>query len=292
MLPEVLSNGLCSLKPQVDRLALAVEMVLTRDGSSSEFRFCEAVIHSHARLTYTRWPRCSSPAQRGGAGDLVPHLQQLHALYKALRRRARSAVPSTSKPWRRASCSTRSARSTRSCRCSATMRTSSSRSACCAPTWRRRASSSATRCPCCTACTRVPSAEKLENLRAYLGELGLGLRGGATPTRGLPAPARADCRARRRAHRADHAAALAQPGGLPAENKGHFRPQLPRLRALHVADPALSGSARTPRDPQRDPLEVRSKLVQARARCRELERTRIYPYDEAADGRPSASAAR
>src|SRR5690606_26092317 len=53
MLPEVLSNGLCSLKPQVDRLVMVCEMDLSRTGKISDFRFYEGVIHSHARLTYT-----------------------------------------------------------------------------------------------------------------------------------------------------------------------------------------------------------------------------------------------
>ena len=54
MLPEALSNGLCSLKPEVDRLAMACEMELSPAGSLTKYEFYEAVIHSHARLTYTQ----------------------------------------------------------------------------------------------------------------------------------------------------------------------------------------------------------------------------------------------
>lgn len=53
MLPEVLSNGLCSLNPDVDRLALVADMVLSKTGELVETQFYDAVIHSHARLTYT-----------------------------------------------------------------------------------------------------------------------------------------------------------------------------------------------------------------------------------------------
>ena len=52
MLPEKLSNGLCSLNPDVDRLAMVCEMTLAADGSIKRSAFHDAVIHSHARLTY------------------------------------------------------------------------------------------------------------------------------------------------------------------------------------------------------------------------------------------------
>ena len=52
MLPEALSNGLCSLKPAVDRLAMVCEMELSRTGKPAKYTFYEAVIHSHARLIY------------------------------------------------------------------------------------------------------------------------------------------------------------------------------------------------------------------------------------------------
>src|SRR5690606_37956429 len=52
MLPEALSNGLCSLKPQVDRLCMVCEMTVTDAGKVSGYRFFEGVMHSKARLTY------------------------------------------------------------------------------------------------------------------------------------------------------------------------------------------------------------------------------------------------
>jgi len=61
MLPEKLSNGLCSLNPNVDRLAMACEMEITARGEVSGYRFYPAVIRSQARLTYTEvWEKISN----------------------------------------------------------------------------------------------------------------------------------------------------------------------------------------------------------------------------------------
>jgi ribonuclease R len=54
MLPEVLSNGLCSLNPDVDRLCMVCEMTIDARGKLQEYQFYEAVMRSHARLTYTK----------------------------------------------------------------------------------------------------------------------------------------------------------------------------------------------------------------------------------------------
>ena len=54
MLPEALSNELCSLRPEVNRLALVCDMQVNASGEVTHGDFCEAVIHSHARLTYTQ----------------------------------------------------------------------------------------------------------------------------------------------------------------------------------------------------------------------------------------------
>ena len=53
MLPEELSNGLCSLKPEVDRLCMVCDMAIAPRGEIKDYRFYPAVMHSHARLTYT-----------------------------------------------------------------------------------------------------------------------------------------------------------------------------------------------------------------------------------------------
>ncbi|HSH56652.1 MAG TPA: ribonuclease R [Halomonas sp.] len=100
MLPELLSNGLCSLNPAVDRLALVCEMNISQSGAISRYRFYEAVFQSHARLTYNKVAAIlddkgpEGDALRGEYRELVPTLKSLHALYRLLRdaRVARGAI--------------------------------------------------------------------------------------------------------------------------------------------------------------------------------------------------------
>ena len=87
MLPEKLSNGLCSLNPGVERLAMVCDMVVLEEGNIEAFQFYPAVINSHARLTYTEVAALltNTPgpeAQQRAA--LVPHLLHLHGVYRAL----------------------------------------------------------------------------------------------------------------------------------------------------------------------------------------------------------------
>ena len=92
MLPETLSNGICSLNPQVDRLCFCCDMQVGRDGIVRESRFYEAVMHSHARLTYTDvWnavgegiPEDDHAAALAKIGPLLPQVQRLHQLYRVL----------------------------------------------------------------------------------------------------------------------------------------------------------------------------------------------------------------
>jgi len=97
MLPEALSNGLCSLNPEVDRLCLACEMQIDDAGSIRRSRFHEAVMRSHARLTYTEVADVlvqRDEAVRERHATLVPHLERLHELYGTLHkaRKARGAI--------------------------------------------------------------------------------------------------------------------------------------------------------------------------------------------------------
>lgn len=101
MLPELLSNGLCSLNPQVDRLTMVCEMNISQNGTISRYKFYEAVMRSHARLTYNQvGAMLQAPESEEGQAlreryrDLVPSLENLHALYKVLRkaREARGAI--------------------------------------------------------------------------------------------------------------------------------------------------------------------------------------------------------
>lgn len=86
MLPEVLSNGLCSLNPHVDRLCLVCEMLLSEDGRITRSRFYEAVIHSHARLTYTEVAKMQYDEPAAPYTALWPQIKNLYAIYQALRK--------------------------------------------------------------------------------------------------------------------------------------------------------------------------------------------------------------
>ncbi len=88
MLPEVLSNGLCSLNPDVDRLCMLCELTLDEAGSIKRTRFFNAVMRSHARLTYDQaWEMLSQPNStlRKSNAKVVNGLDTLYDLYKVLR---------------------------------------------------------------------------------------------------------------------------------------------------------------------------------------------------------------
>jgi len=87
MLPEILSNGLCSINPQVDRLCMVCEMQFDHEGKMTNAKFFEGLMESHERLTYTD----VSAMLEDGDKDLrekykkvLPHLEDLHGLYKVL----------------------------------------------------------------------------------------------------------------------------------------------------------------------------------------------------------------
>ena len=87
MLPENLSNGICSLKPKVDRLCFVCDMQVGFDGLVTESKFYEAVMHSHARLTYNQvWKVIGEDDAEAKAalGDLQPAISRLHQLYDIL----------------------------------------------------------------------------------------------------------------------------------------------------------------------------------------------------------------
>lgn len=92
MLPEKLSNGLCSLNPAVDRLCMVCEISIGADGAIENYTFYEGVMHSQARLTYTQVGQIvaerdqpQSPI-REQFKHVVKHLDELHNLYRVLRR--------------------------------------------------------------------------------------------------------------------------------------------------------------------------------------------------------------
>ncbi len=96
MLPEALSNGLCSLNPHVDRLAMVCEMNISASGRISGYRFYEGLIHSHARLTYTKVGAMVMPIDdektlekktelRTEYAAVVSDIDHLYSLYHVLR---------------------------------------------------------------------------------------------------------------------------------------------------------------------------------------------------------------
>ena len=183
MLPEALSNGLCSLKPEVDRLAMVCEMELSRAGELGKAQFYEAVIHSHARLTYTQ---VGEVLEQGSHPDVdknrVPDLQRLHSLYRVLRgaRDERGAIDFETVETRIIFDEQRKIESI-------------------VPVVRNDAHKLIEECMLCANVATAnffetnglpilyrvhegPTEEKLEGLRGFLGELGLDLAGGVKPT--------------------------------------------------------------------------------------------------------------
>jgi len=97
MLPEILSNHLCSLRPEVDRLCLACELLITPAGRIRKYRFFDGVIRSHARLTYDEVAAmlfADDPELQRRHELLLPHLSNLNDLYQAMRsaREQRGAI--------------------------------------------------------------------------------------------------------------------------------------------------------------------------------------------------------
>lgn len=98
MLPEALSNGLCSLNPNVDRLCMVCEMRVSKDGEVSRARFYPAVMRSHARLLYEQVAEALERPDHSGIAqrhpELMTPLQALDGVFAALlaARTARGAI--------------------------------------------------------------------------------------------------------------------------------------------------------------------------------------------------------
>lgn len=188
MLPELLSNGLCSLNPRVDRLTMVCEMTINRAGKLSDFSFHEGVIHSRARLTYNKVATMLTEAdsEQGQAlrqeyAEVVPHLEQLYGLYRKLRqaREERGAMDFETTETRILFSEERKIEQL-------------------IPVERNEAHKLIEECmlaanvatarflhklkkPALYRIHEGPKEQKLENLRAFLGELGLNLPGGDKP---------------------------------------------------------------------------------------------------------------
>jgi ribonuclease R len=184
MLPEKLSNGLCSLNPQVDRCVLVCDMVITARGEIKAYQFYPGVIHSAARLTYTEvaavLKNTKGPeAQRRAA--LLDDLQNLYGVYKALfaARQKRGAIDfDTTETY--IVCNAQGKieqivprqrndahKLIEECMLAANV---------CAADFMKR-----NRHPGLYRVHAGPTAEKLENLRTFLRGMGLTLGGGDTP---------------------------------------------------------------------------------------------------------------
>jgi len=91
MLPEVLSNGLCSLNPEVDRLCMVCEMRIGNDGKVTGSKFYEGLMRSHARLTYSQVSDFLTGAEKGSVpqavGSTVRHLYDLYKSFAKSRQR-------------------------------------------------------------------------------------------------------------------------------------------------------------------------------------------------------------
>lgn len=190
MLPEALSNGLCSLNPHVDRLCMICEMNISTAGRITGYEFYEGVMHSHARLTYTKVGEIltgegeTRAALREEYKAVIPQLELLHKLYECLRgaRDERGAIDFETTETRIQFNDERKIERI-------------------VPIKRNDAHKLIEECMLCAnvcAATFIekhnliglfrvhegPTETKLANLRAYLSELGLGLAGGDKPTPG------------------------------------------------------------------------------------------------------------
>ncbi|MBF3494868.1 ribonuclease R [Burkholderia pseudomallei] len=184
MLPEKLSNGLCSLNPQVDRCVLACDMIINARGDIKAYQFYPAVIHSAARLTYTEVAALLSNTKGPEAArraELMPHLQHLYGVYKALfvARQKRGAIDfDTTETY--IVCNAQGKieqilprqrndahRLIEECMLAANV---------CAADFLKR-----NKHPGLYRVHAGPTPEKLENLRAFLRDMGLTLGGGDTP---------------------------------------------------------------------------------------------------------------
>jgi ribonuclease R len=186
MLPEALSNGLCSLNPQVDRLCMVCEMTVSSRGQLSSYKFYEAVMNSHARFTYNKVAAIldGDTNLREQYQPQVPHLEELHRLYTALRgaRQLRGAIEFETIESRFIFNAQRKIEEIVAVErndahkiieeCMILANVASARFV------------SKHKEPALYRVHQAPSQEKLQNFRQFIGELGLRLSGDDTPTPG------------------------------------------------------------------------------------------------------------
>jgi ribonuclease R len=185
MLPEILSNGLCSLNPNVDRLCMVCELLIDSEGNVLRSKFFEAVMRSHARLTYNEVAAMLVEGDKTLAkkyAPLMPHLKEMYALFQVMRtaREQRGAMDFDTLETRIVFGENRKiekiipvVRNDAHKLIEEFMITANGAAA-------RFLNSK--KMPKLLRIHEGPSADKLLNLKTFLGEMGLKLGGGAIPT--------------------------------------------------------------------------------------------------------------
>ncbi|WP_332102821.1 ribonuclease R [Kineobactrum salinum] len=284
MLPEALSNGLCSLKPGVDRLAMVCEMDLSGAGKLTRFRFFEAVIHSHARLTYNQVAQVLEEGELAGVDKpVIKDLKRLHSLYKVLRgaRDKRGAIDFETVETRIVFNAQRKIEEI-------------------VPVVRNDAHKLIEECMLCANVATAhffeehklpmlyrvhqgPKAQKLENLRAFLGELGLDLRGGDKPTPEHYAKLLDQVQERDDGNviQTMLLRSLSQAVYQP-ENEGHFGLHYPAY--THFTSPIRRYADLLVHRGLRHVIrsKVRTKAVVRQKGAEEIPKDKVFPYDEQA----------
>ena len=188
MLPEKLSNGLCSLNPAEDRLCMVCEMQINAQGDITGYRFSEAVMHSHARMTYTQVAQIIAQQEEGSQSgirkqfaSIVGHIDALNDLYKVLnkRRAGRGAIDFDSQETRILFDGQRKISQIIPVERTAAHRLIEECMLCanvCSAMFLERVN-----IPALYRVHEGPSEERLTSVRDFLGELGIGLGGGEDP---------------------------------------------------------------------------------------------------------------
>ncbi|MEJ2393140.1 MAG: ribonuclease R [Gammaproteobacteria bacterium] len=226
MLPEILSNGLCSLNPQVDRLCMACEMDISASGVLKKYRFYPAVMYSHARLTYDKVAAMlvdQDAELRGQYADLLPHLEDLYAVFKVLlaARNKRGAIDFDSTETRIVFGEDRKIE-----RIIPVVRNDAHRLIEECMLMANVAAADyllSNKIPCLYRNHEPPGQEKLTEVREFLGELGLNLGGGDEPEPKHYVKLLAQVKGRRDAHLIQTVLLRSLRQAMyGAENQGHF----------------------------------------------------------------------
>ncbi len=284
MLPEKLSNGLCSLKPEVDRLAMVCEMNISAAGKVSRYKFYESVIHSHARLTYTQVGAVldGDKIAYKELHDVIPQIHNLHGVFKTLlaSRKQRGAIEFETQETRIVFGSERKIetivpvvrndahRLIEECMLAA--------NTCAAKLLEK------SELPALYRVHEGPTEKKLENLHAFLSELGLSLFGGKKPQPEHYQQILAQCSERPDAHviqtmlLRSMSQAVYQP-----ENIGHFGLHYPSY--AHFTSPIRRYPDLLVHRALRYLIHNSESIhVEKSPGSKTLKQKKIYPYDMAA----------